>query len=275
MGNLPRSRSSTGSISTLNHLPAPSTLLRPSDPESSKHHAGRRLSKVRNIISSTLTKSHSQYPLSSSNYTQTLPVSRPKVRRTISRSMIAPLQHLFGGDHHDETEMEDGQRYEHSQSWSMTLTKASTSKHHRRAATTLVYQPTLSDDDEEWDFRCQGMAPVIPARPSDEDTLSPDSAYSHSFLGIPGFMGGDTAFFHAAAAAASSFSSSSSSSSFTSCCSSPGPCPLPLRSLSADNTVKKQKISVDCISGPLNIWSPLLAPPTRRSRPQFSVQLNP
>ncbi|PLW24010.1 hypothetical protein PCANC_04854 [Puccinia coronata f. sp. avenae] len=257
---LPRSRSSTGSSCGFHDLapsaPTSSNLLRPSDAESSKQHAGRRLSKMRNIITSTLTKSHSQYPLPTSNYTQTLPAARPKVRRTISRSMIAPLQHLFGGDH-NETEMEEAERYE-NQPWSMTLTKASISKHHRRGATAVLYQPTLSDDDEEWDFRCQGMAPVIPARPSEEDTLSPDSAYSHSFLGSPGYIV-DPAFFNVSSSAAS-------------CCSSPGPCHAPVRSLSADGSVKKQKISVDSISAPLNLWSPrslspLPAPPHRSCTP--------
>ncbi|WAQ86911.1 hypothetical protein PtA15_7A640 [Puccinia triticina] len=173
MLNLPRSRSSTGSSCGFHDLPQ-ATLLRPSDAESSKQqHAGRRLSKMRNMISSTLTKSNSHYPLQPSNYTQTLPTSRPKVRRTISRSMIAPLQHLFGVEHHD-TELEEAERYE-NQPWSLTLSKANTSRFSRRGPTAVLYQPTLSDD-EEWDFRCQGMAPVIPARPS-EDALSPSSAY--------------------------------------------------------------------------------------------------
>lgn len=214
---------------------------------------------MRNMISSTLTKSNSHYPLQPSNYTQTLPTSRPKVRRTISRSMIAPLQHLFGVEHHD-TELEEAERYE-NQPWSLTLSKANTSRFSRRGPTAVLYQPTLSDD-EEWDFRCQGMAPVIPARPS-EDALSPSSAYSHSsFLGSPGYIG-DPAFFHAA-------------SSASSCCSSPGPCHVPLRSFSADNGIKKQKISVDSISGPLNLAtprsiSPLLAPPTHRTRNQLGL----
>ncbi|KAA1078072.1 hypothetical protein PGT21_028076 [Puccinia graminis f. sp. tritici] len=262
--NLPRSRSSTGSSCGFHEIPpANLNLLRPSDAESSKQqHAGRRLSKMRNMISSTLTRSHSQYPLPPSNYTQTLPTSRPKVRRTISRSMIAPLQHLFGVDHH-ESELEEAERYE-NQPWSLTLSKASTTKFSRRGPSTVLYQPTLSDDDEEWDFRCQGMAPVIPARPS-EDALSPSSAYSHSFLGSPGYLG-DPGFFNAA-------------SSASSCCSSPGPCHVPLRSFSADNGVKKQKISVDSISGPLNLvpsrsLSPLLAPPLpQRKRNQLGLEV--
>ncbi|KAI7951925.1 hypothetical protein MJO28_007609 [Puccinia striiformis f. sp. tritici] len=257
--NMPRSRSSTGSSCGFHEL-APTTLLRPTDAEPNKHHGGRRLSKMRNMISTTLTKSHSQYQLGPSTYTQTLPASRPKVRRTISRSMIAPLQHLFGVDH-QESELEDAERYE-SQPWSLTVGKAGSNKIPRRGPTTVLYQPTLSDD-EEWDFRCQGMAPVIPARPS-EDALSPSSAYSHSFLGSPGYIG-DPGFFHAA-------------SSASSCCSSPGPCHIPARSFSADNGVKKQKISVDSISGPLNLWSPrslspLLAPPPPRTRNQLGLEV--
>jgi hypothetical protein len=55
---LPRSRSSTGSSCGFHDLapsaPTSSNLLRPSDAESSKQHAGRRLSKMRNIITSTV-----------------------------------------------------------------------------------------------------------------------------------------------------------------------------------------------------------------------------
>ncbi|KAI9604098.1 hypothetical protein H4Q26_003710 [Puccinia striiformis f. sp. tritici PST-130] len=247
--NMPRSRSSTGSSCGFHEL-APTTLLRPTDAEPNKHHGGRRLSKMRNMISTTLTKSHSQYQLGPSTYTQTLPASRPKVRRTISRSMIAPLQHLFGVDH-QESELEDAERYEsrlqqNPSSGANDSALPADALRRRRVGLSL-----------------SGNAPVIPARPS-EDALSPSSAYSHSFLGSPGYIG-DPGFFHAA-------------SSASSCCSSPGPCHIPARSFSADNGVKKQKISVDSISGPLNLWSPrslspLLAPPPPRTRNQLGLEV--
>lgn len=253
--SLPRSRSSTSSSCGYHELSSSTGLLSPMDADSSKHHAGRRLSRMRHKISSTLSKSsYSQYPPQAADHTQTLPVSRPKIRRAISRSMIAPLQHLFGAD----PETEAPERHE-TPLWSPTLPKPCSTIFSRRVVSPHSFQRSVSDDDE-WDFRCQGMAPIIPARPS-EDALSPASAYDPSLLSSPGFIGDG------------SFATSSGSS----CCSSPGTRHAVLRSFSADNTVKKQKISVDSISGPLNLWarspSPLLAPPTHRKRNQLGLEV--
>lgn len=253
--NISRPRSSTSSSCALHEL-APSLLgsTEGMNEESSKQNAGRRLSKIRTKISSTISKS-SLSPSASqpSNHPQTLPSSRPRVRRTISRSMIAPLQHLFSGDHHT-SEFVIPERYE-GNTLSPGLVKSYSALFCRRTTTPSLYHHKTCDD-EDWDFRCQGMAPIIPARPS-EDALSPASAYDHSLLASPGL-------FHDG-----SFGTSSASS----CCSSPTSYNPPLCSFSSDNIVKKQKICIDSISGPLNLWttppSLLLAPPSHESENQL------